>query len=564
MTWVGRIMLCALLMAATKPDRVSAQLSPGDLHKSHAFLEGVENCNRCHDRDRSQVRVRCLECHTEMKTRIDARTGLHATPEYAECQKCHVEHQGRDYDLIWWKDGEKAFDHSLTGFALRGKHATLDCRGCHQESLVRSRDELEKRQKDFSRTFLGLDTSCTGCHRDEHRGQFAAACSQCHTQDGWRPAPGFNHDKTEFVLTGLHRSTACDKCHAITRTPEDPEDSIYLKFANVKHESCQSCHRDVHENRLGDRCENCHTTDGWKSVSNTKFDHAKTRFVLEGRHTTVACAKCHHEGESKRALKFGACRDCHSDWHKGEFADRARKGDCEECHTVAGFRPALFTVDKHQLTSFVLRDAHLAVICSDCHGENGKRFQSRSGRFTFASTACADCHADPHAGRLTKYVEETGCRECHSEVTWTSVQFQHEKTGYLLEGKHASVACSSCHHRADSTIAVGDIFAKLGRDCRVCHKDIHNGQFADSLAAAEGSKNTRCERCHAPDGWHKVKFDHNTQTRFALIGAHAKVPCGGCHKASTNAGVSFVAYRMPDISCRACHDSSIDNLRGTN
>jgi hypothetical protein len=552
-----------MLLAAMKTNRASGQLSPGDLHKSHAFLDGVENCGRCHDRDRTQVRVHCLECHTELQSRIAVGQGLHAKPEYHDCQKCHVEHQGRDYDLIYWKDGEKNFEHSLTGFTLHGKHATLDCRTCHRDQFIQSRDELQKRKKDFSKTYLGLDTTCVSCHRDEHRGQFAAACSQCHTQDGWRPAPGFNHDKTEFVLTGLHKTKACEKCHAAVRTPDDPTDSVYIKFAGVHHETCQTCHRDVHENQLGDRCENCHTTDGWKSVADAKFDHSKTRFPLEGLHATVACAKCHREGESKRGLKFAACRDCHSDWHNGEFANRPRKGDCEECHSVKGFRPALFTVEQHQQTSFVLRDAHLAVICSDCHGESGARFKSRTGRFTFASTACVDCHPDAHAGRVAKYIEESSCRECHSEVAWTSVQFQHEKTGYRLEGKHAKVACGSCHHRADSTAAVGDIFAPVGRECRVCHTDIHHGQFADSLMADNGVKDTRCERCHTPDDWHRVNFNHNTQTRFALDGAHAKVPCGGCHKPTSDGQASFVVYRMPDISCRACHDSSIDSLRGS-
>ena len=63
--------------------------------------------------------------------------GLHARPEYRDCKTCHVEHQGVEYELVWWgKAGKKAFDHALTGQPLSGKHATLSCEQCHKLSLI--------------------------------------------------------------------------------------------------------------------------------------------------------------------------------------------------------------------------------------------------------------------------------------------------------------------------------------------------------------------------------------------------------------------------------------------
>ena len=82
--------------------------------------------------------------------------------------------------MYWGKPGRAAFDHALTGHALAGKHARLACDQCHK-----------------TRSFLGAVTECASCHRDEHRGQFAGrACTSCHGEQAWKPAPGFDHAKT--------------------------------------------------------------------------------------------------------------------------------------------------------------------------------------------------------------------------------------------------------------------------------------------------------------------------------------------------------------------------------
>ena len=53
-------------------------------------------------------------------------------PSTRECRKCHVEHQGQEYELVWWgKAGRESFDHGLTGHALEGRHSPPRLRRCH-------------------------------------------------------------------------------------------------------------------------------------------------------------------------------------------------------------------------------------------------------------------------------------------------------------------------------------------------------------------------------------------------------------------------------------------------
>ena len=180
--------------------------------------------------------AKCLACHKPLQERIAAGKGLHARPEYRDCKTCHVEHQGVEYELVWWgKAGKKAFDHAQTGHPLAGKHAALSCEQCHK-----------------TRSYLGNVTDCASCHKDEHRGQFAGrACSSCHTEQAWKPAVGFDHAKTAWPLTGRHAAVCCEKCHT-TRRPDPANAAVtYRVFRAVAGKDCASCHEDAHKGRLG-------------------------------------------------------------------------------------------------------------------------------------------------------------------------------------------------------------------------------------------------------------------------------------------------------------------------
>src|SRR5271167_4902905 len=76
--------------------------------------------------------------------------------------------------------------------------------------------------------------------------------------------------------------------------------------------------------------------------------------------------------------------------------------------------------------------------CLDCHTEIANRLVKRKGLH-------ATYHLTPGSSKE--------CVSCHSEhngenfpiVKWDPKAFDHKQTGYILEGKHAGLACEKCH-----------------------------------------------------------------------------------------------------------------------
>lgn len=548
-----------------------AQLSPGKLSRPHAALDGNGQCAKCHEPGRGVASEKCLACHRALRDRVRTGRGLHARPEYGECKMCHVDHQGAEYELVWWgKPGREAFDHLHTGYALEGRHARIVCQDCHKPDLNRQRQSLAAQGVDLTRTYLGLDTACTACHADEHRGQFSGqGCTSCHGQSTWKPAPGFDHAKTPWPLSGKHVTVGCAKCHKEQAADPASPAVRYVRFKGVSGRECASCHEDVHRARLGAACATCHSTSGWLRIQRASFDHARTTYPLEGRHSNVACDRCHRRG-GRRPLERERCTDCHADAHFGQLAARADHGACESCHNLNGFSPALYGIDEHQKTAYPLTGGHLAVACNACHTPAtgaelrelvGVRIpggtSKRSPRLRFASTACAACHRDVHQGELDRWVKKGGCKSCHTVEKWSSAAagFDHGRTRYTLAGDHAQAACGSCHKKVDAGSPRERVrFAGLPVGCRDCHDDPHRGQFDAS------GKTVSCERCHAPDSLKASRFDHTRGSAWPLDGAHARVACSECHRRETRDGVVFVRYKPLPTTCRGCHGPS--RLRG--
>ena len=454
-------------------DMAKTQISPGELHQSHAFLEGLDNCNKCHDPKRENMAENCLACHLAIKQQLLKSEGLHSQKEFAKCEHCHVEHQGRNFELIFFKGGTKSFEHSITGYILEGKHASLDCRNCHNSKNIHGAEELKKQSVSIERTYLGLNRDCLSCHFDEHRGQLSKDCSSCHTFAGWKPIVGFDHARTAYPLTGKHQQVDCLKCHRQVVENGSKADNSYLMFSSVKHNQCSDCHSDAHKGSLGPNCSQCHNTSGWGSVKMTNFDHSRTNFPLLGMHAQVVCEKCHGDRTTK-GLKFADCRNCHKDFHKGEFANRASKGACEECHTVQGFLPSTFTMLRHDEALFPLSGAHRAIACIACHVSTlGK---NKEYHFSFESLRCPECHKDPHHGQVSKFLNAGGCETCHKSESWVSINFDHEKTNFPLEGAHIGVPCAKCHL---SEVSGKDHFMRfkpVSTKCSSCHSENVSGE----------------------------------------------------------------------------------------
>jgi len=240
--------LLVVFAAAGQPAR--AQLfSPGPLSKAHASLEGMGNCVRCHGEGARHDNARCLDCHTEIRTRKDAGRGYHARLGAQTCAECHAEHRGVAASIVEFKPSQRAFDHRLTGWLLEGTHKKNDCKSCHEPRLVDA-DDARRLLAEGRATFLGLTTVCARCHFDEHRKQVGERCERCHTSTDFAKAPLFKHDKmSSYPLTGKNAKVECKKCHGSLTddvTPAQifpgPQSRTYAQFKDIPHGNCLDCH----------------------------------------------------------------------------------------------------------------------------------------------------------------------------------------------------------------------------------------------------------------------------------------------------------------------------------
>ena len=512
-----------------------AQISPGDLSKGHANLVGIDNCTKCHTTGSKISTQKCLDCHKEIKASIVLKKGFHATTEVGtkECITCHVEHKGRDFQIA--KINRKTFDHAKMGFELKGVHATKECNACHNAKFIS--DPIYKTRL-F--TFRGLKQNCLNCHADFHQGKLPSNCLNCHNFDSFKnpKVVTFDHSKTHFPLKGKHSSVGCLVCHKTEIVNGKPVQN----FKNLLSESCTPCHKDVHETKFGNDCQQCHTEESFHNIKNiSTFNHDLTKFALLGKHKSVTCKSCHKTEHFTDPIKHDKCSNCHTDYHKGEFAKNGvPTPDCKECHTNEGYKFTTFNIKRHNLTTFPLEGAHLATSCGACHKPQTNWSFSKKG------TKCVECHTSEHKGKMSeKYLANDNCTKCHNTRSWKSVKFDHELTGFKLEGVHASKACGDCHYQKNNNGERIQKFQSLTKDCNDCHKDNHVGQFAEN-------GKTECIKCHNFDDWKKLKFDHNS-TRFKLEGAHQNVECNKCHKQTTDEKGTYIKYNFKSVECTVCH-----------
>jgi hypothetical protein len=510
--------------------QAGAQLSPGDLSKAHSRFDGLNNCSKCHVLGEKETTSKCLECHKEIKNLISQKKGYHASTEVngRKCAECHGEHLGRDFKII--KFNEKAFNHNLSGYILEGKHSQIKCIDCHKPEFIK-----QKTSQKSNGSWLGLDAKCLGCHSDYHQKTLSSDCKSCHTNESFKPAPGFNHSKTKFPLIGKHQSATCESCHKT----EILNGKKFRRFSGVEFTNCTNCHEDVHKNKFGSDCRKCHSEFSFHEVKSLgNFDHEKTDYPLRGSHRVVDCKKCHTKNLTS-ALKYSYCSDCHIDYHEKQFVKYGASPDCAVCHTVDKFTPSLYSIEKHTKSSFPLEGAHKATPCFSCHKKNEKWSFQNIGK------QCIDCHENIHKNYLDdKYIPGGNCKSCHSVASWKEVNFDHTATGYLLSGQHAKTTCRSCHFRETNGKIVQQ-FKETGRNCEKCHADNHFKQFDN-----QGISN--CERCHTFFSWKVEKFNHNN-ARFKLDGKHEKVACIKCHKPNNDQNKSYIIYKFKDISCASCH-----------
>jgi hypothetical protein len=508
------------------------QISPGELSNPHAHLEGMSNCTQCHDLGEHVSDQKCLACHKELKSRIEQKKGFHASSKVGNkgCITCHSEHLSRKYDIVHLE--KEKFDHQETGWTLTGKHKEKKCDDCHKAERI-TNQEIKKKKM----TFLGLDPECKSCHEDYHQKTLSTDCASCHSTDAFKPVTKFDHSKSKFILKGKHMVVECSKCHEITAL----NGKKFQKFKDIKFNSCVNCHKDVHNNKFGPNCSECHSEESFKSVKGiSSFDHNKTNFKLEGKHSSVACKLC-HKISLTAPLKYARCMDCHSDFHKGQFVRNGLTPDCRECHDQKGFQGSSFTFERHNTGTFKLEGAHAATPCITCH-KKGNEWQ-----FSDLNKSCKGCHNNIHKGYFEeKYYPEERCDICHSVTSWNKVNFDHKITTFELKGKHQEKTCRDCHIKRENEFKLIQHFSDLTGNCEECHTDVHRKQFYTTVKVD-------CTACHGGfDNWKADRFDHNN-ARFKLDGSHKAVACRKCHFENKTGKVSFILYKNNKLECINCH-----------
>lgn len=443
-----------------------------------------------------------------------------------------------------------------------------------------------------------LSSQCTNCHRDiawladrrlgfhgrEARGGECASCHPDHAGEGFAlvqwpegSPERFAHGRTGWELEGSHREVPCTKCHA-EQFRISPAARLSARKAPGGwiglDRACASCHTDVHRGALGSDCTKCHDAGKWKMTPG--FDHSRTRYPLDGEHTTVACDKCHLDARVAtqrdstghlipvfRPLPHDQCSDCHRDPHAGRLGP-----ECARCHTTRGFSTIERDRFDHDRTRYPLRGRHVSVACAGCHD-----FRKPEGKKPPFAT-CTACHADAHGGTATLAGKVVDCAACHSVDGFMPATFtaaQHQATRYPLDGKHRTARCSACHGKESGTaasrwgtsrIVIRPAFAA----CRSCHGEDHGSQLAGRTGGGD------CADCHAVAGWTPSRFDRaaHAKLRLPLDGRHGEIPCSACHAANrpglppvtltaATLGRAKVVLQVSEIECSSCH---LDPHRG--
>lgn len=362
--------------------------------------------------------------------------------------------------------------------------------------------------------------------------------------NGFRPAPLFDHDQTDFVLKGKHQNVDCKECHQITSR----NGKEFQEFSGIAFNDCISCHEDPHNSQIPGQCAQCHTeTSFHEFVGLGNFDHGPTGFELRGSHQTVDCFSCHKETmdllrvfQDQRRTDENSCMSCHSDVHNGEYGN-----NCVKCHRETSFL-SLRDMDffDHSVTDYPLEGKHMDVDCRECHKQ---RFST-----PIDFSACNNCHSDYHHGEFTANGVTPDCVQCHSlekgfDYSLYTLE-QHQETKFPLQGAHTATPCFACHvdERSDKWT-----FQNMGNACADCHKDIHKGYIDTKYYPKQD-----CRYCHGNEAWADVNFDHS-KTDWPLDGKHLEVDCRQCHfiENASDPGNWAQEFTNLDTDCNACHEN---------
>jgi Zn finger protein HypA/HybF involved in hydrogenase expression len=204
---------------------------------------------------------------------------------------------------------------------------------------------------------------------------------------------------------------------------------------------------------------------------------------------------------------------------------------------------------------------HAKLECAQCH-EEGEGI---------SRTKCLGCHDHkPLARRIragkglhARKEYKKGCESCHLDhkgakynpIDWRPLggqkRFDHDLSGYALEGAHRRQRCVDCHetkYKSGRTKFLG-----LDSNCLSCHEDVHNFQ-------RNHPKLTECKVCHSFDARtitqaKGLRFNHGKVADFELKGRHEKTKCSKCHTST-----KIFKMKDPPKRCEECHKDPHKNV----
>jgi hypothetical protein len=273
--------------------------------------------------------------------------------------------------------------------------------------------------------------------------------------------------------------------------------------------ACSTCHVAPWEpGTMDDRCVVCHT-DVRTQQADLQTPHGRM-YAIDPK---------------------AQCRNCHPE-HRGAQASLTEIADWKYPHELSGY----------SLAAHQFKAKNDPFRCEDCHS---------SDVTTFDVKYCIGCHGQKDQSFMANHMVAYGnsCVNCHDGKDSLGKNFTHENFVFKLTGKHKTVVCANCHANEHSL----EDFKATSQVCSTCHanNDPHKGSLGSD-----------CAKCHTPEDWKAVHFDHNLAA-FKLTDTHLTVDCKKCHINNILKGTPkdcFSCHKQDDrhqgelgTDCAACH-----------
>ncbi|MEJ2103241.1 MAG: hypothetical protein P8X47_01550 [Ignavibacteriaceae bacterium] len=324
----------------------------------------IANCADCHNGNYNTTSNTCIGCHQNdfNNTNNPPHQALNFS---VDCLECHT--------MNGWTPAN--FDHTF--YPISSAHNNVACGECHSQA--------------------NYQQQCLSCHLNDfnegHNPGDPTDCWACHSTFNWDS--NFNHNSTNFPLTGAHIGLSCQDCHSggYQGTPTECfacHQTNYNSTTNPDHQALM----------LPTTCENCHTTNlNWTPAT---FPIHNQFFELLGAHTNIInCNDCHNGNYINPP---NTCIGCHQNEYNSTNDPPHQilnfSFDCLECHTMNGWTPANFNHSFYPISSH-----HNNVNCNQCHSQANYQPQ------------CLSCHLDDFNEEHDPG-DPTDCWNCHSTYNW--------------------------------------------------------------------------------------------------------------------------------------------------